>query len=174
MNGVAISEKSSPPPLQASPRRRLPPPVPNGALTKHSRRPSSQGSISSMTYAGWKIRRALSRPLVWIIIIFLALIFWWSNTLAGDLQSSEIQSRLKKYLPPEVTKNLKFFPASHHKIHVRPSAGTTFLTTWHVDNMLIGVHSSLADGPQRQTDYESMGLFLVSLTSPDADSMITD
>lgn len=127
MNGVAISEKSSPP-LSPPTRRRQPLlPTTNATAPRHSRHPSSQDSLSPMTYATWRVRRLLTRPLVWVLIILVTLLVFWSNGGIGrDLQASELQARLKELLPPEVMRNLQFIPASHHKIHVRahrPSLG---------------------------------------------------
>lgn len=68
------------------------------------------------TYLQWK--RTLSRPLIWFIMIVFLLI-WYSRGTVKDLNSPEVQARLKELFPPEITKHLRYWPASHNRIHVR-------------------------------------------------------
>lgn len=124
MNGVSISEKSSPPPSSSPPTQRRRPllPTPNGSTSSKSyhRRYSSSSSPDTITHIWWRARRILTKPLAWILgVLFILIVLWGNGSMGGELQGSELQERLKDLLPPEVTKNLQFFPASHHMIHVR-------------------------------------------------------
>ena len=80
------------------------------------REPPSSPLMSS--YAWWRLKRLAARPLPWAIIIVIGLITWWSAGASTDFDSEDVQSRLRELFPPEFTKDLQFFPASNHKIHV--------------------------------------------------------
>lgn len=92
----------------------LPPPATNG----ENRRPGLQRKFSIAPPYNWRqVKRLLSRPLVWIIAVIVVIV-WYSSDSVGDLQSPELQSRLRDLFPPQITRELRFFPASHNRIHV--------------------------------------------------------
>lgn len=90
----------------------LPPPTPG-----NDRKPSARRPYMPSPYTWWQIKRALSRPLVWVLIV-VAMIMWYSSGTVKDINSPEMRARLKDLFPPEITKNLKYWPASHNRIHV--------------------------------------------------------
>ena len=69
-------------------------------------------------YSWWRLKRLLSRPLPWILILVLASIGWWGKGASRGFQAPDVQQRLRTFFPSEHTKDLQFFPASNHKIHV--------------------------------------------------------
>lgn len=93
----------------------LPPP----ASHTRSRRPNP---IGANKYTLFLVRRILSRPLVWVVVVLLTLVGWWSHA-GSEYETSRagadaVQLRLRQLFPPEVTRDLQFYPASNHKIHV--------------------------------------------------------
>lgn len=88
---------------------------------KHYSKPSLSRAEprSAIAYVYWRTRRLLTRPLLWVLVILITLAIWWTGGAGPEVTTAEIHARLKDLLPPGITKDLKFFPASHHKIHVR-------------------------------------------------------
>lgn len=70
------------------------------------------------SYTWWRLKRLAARPLPWAIIIVIGLITWWSAGASTEFDSEDVQLRLRELFPPEFTRDLQFFPASNHKIHV--------------------------------------------------------
>lgn len=73
----------------------------------------------SAGFPWWRLRRLLTRPLTWVAFFVIFTVAWWSRGASQELQSPEVQLRLRELFPPEITKDLNFFPASNRKIHVR-------------------------------------------------------
>lgn len=113
----------------------LPPPV------AHTRTRRSF-PIGLNKYTLFLIRRLLSRPLLWVVVVLLTLVAWWSNTGTHNSSRERVQLRLRHLFPSEVTRDLQFYPASNHKIHVssiQPLATEAFSLTavivrWQVDD----------------------------------------
>ena len=74
--------------------------------------------LMGKSYTWWRIKRLAARPLPWALIIVVGLITWWSAGATTEFDSEDVQSRLRELFPPEFTRDLQFFPASNHKIHV--------------------------------------------------------
>jgi len=93
----------------------LPPPVAHAK----TRRPSP---IGINKYTLFLVRRLLSPPLLWVVVFLLTLLGWWGNAGGADdgsmASKDAVQLRLRQLFPPEVTRDLQFYPASNHKIHV--------------------------------------------------------
>lgn len=89
-------------------------------LPSHKNEAGDSGRKPSFisTYNWWRIRRILARPLPWVIITLFALVIWWTNGAREELKKPEVQTKLRELFPPEITRDLQFFPASNHKIHV--------------------------------------------------------
>lgn len=104
---------------------------------------SRSGKMSG-GYPWWRVKRLLTRPLIWVIIIIVGAIGWWSRGASHELQSPEVQLRLREIFPPEITKDLQFFPASNHKIHVCEHS------LCKLRNWLTCASSTLDDGSLRQ------------------------
>jgi len=69
-------------------------------------------------YTLFLAKRLLTRPLLWVVVVLVTLILWWSNAGTHDGSSDAVQMRLRRLFPPEITRDLQFYPASNHKIHV--------------------------------------------------------
>ena len=80
------------------------------------REPPSSPLMGS--YNWWRLKRLATRPLPWAIVIVVGLITWWGAGASTDFDSEDMQSRLRELFPPEFTRELQFYPASNHKIHV--------------------------------------------------------
>jgi len=107
---------------------------------------SRSGKLSG-GYPWWRVKRLLTRPLIWVVLFIVGAIGWWSRGASHELQSPEVQLRLREIFPPEITKDLQFFPASNHKIHVRKHSPRNF---W---NQLTCASSTLDGGSLRQTAF---------------------
>jgi len=95
----------------------LPAPVTYGGNEKRAFQPLR--SPTSMTpYPYWRLKRLLLRPLLWIFVLLVTLVIWWTNGGRQDVRSPEMQATLRELFPPEITRDLQFFPAANHKIHV--------------------------------------------------------
>lgn len=86
-----------------------------GIFASAPRRSSSPMSA----YSWWRVKRLATRPLPWLLLILIGMLTWWSAGARRELQSPDVQSRLRELFPPEFTRDLKFYPANNHKIHVR-------------------------------------------------------
>jgi len=97
----------------------LKPPTPYEGPVHFAPRSSSKSSYGS--YKLFRVRRALTSKLAWLLLMAFALTVWWFNGGSQDLDVMKLgASDLgKEFLRDRRMHNHQFFPATNPKIHVR-------------------------------------------------------
>ncbi|KAH0538202.1 hypothetical protein FGG08_005171 [Glutinoglossum americanum] len=107
-------------------------------------------------YVWCRARRCLSSRTLWFVVAFFGLLLWWGNGGKEDWQTMRNRSSDLgiAIFGSEITKDLRFFPASDPKIHIdtysRYNSGAYFdITINSTNTLLLSLHNSASAATSR-------------------------